>query len=241
MMSSQNIQLSDIQDRELPLTKLIQISWSSLRSQAREILFISLGFYLLPISVSIFTNNEIVIDLASVMADAFAAMGIAILVHAKIRDLDLDYGNIPKVVASKAIGVLWTYALAGIILTILAFLLILPAVIWAVYYSFLPYVIALRDKVGKAALDYSKSVVRGRWWRVAFIGVLLQVFAYSINWGFSRVSIILPSERDFLLVLYFLSIPVAAFIKVTMTIFFLNLDSLKDIVESSTGLEKDPD
>lgn len=44
-------------------------------------------------------------------------------------------------------------------------LLIIPGLIWAVYYMFLPYVVSVTSLSGMRALDYSKSLVKGRFWR----------------------------------------------------------------------------
>lgn len=59
---------------------------------------------------------------------------------------------------------LWTGFLGGLIVLGL-FVLIIPGFIWAVYYMFLPYVVSVTSLSGKKALDYSKSLVQGRFWR----------------------------------------------------------------------------
>ncbi len=68
---------------------------------------------------------------------------------------------------------LWTRWLAGLIIFGMLLLLIIPGFIWAVYYSFVPYVIAVTSLSGKAALDYSKSLVKGSFWRT--IGYLFVI------------------------------------------------------------------
>lgn len=59
---------------------------------------------------------------------------------------------------------LWTAFLSGLIIMGLSCLLIVPGLIWTVYYLFVPYVVAMTSLSGKQALDYSKSLVRGAFW-----------------------------------------------------------------------------
>lgn len=60
---------------------------------------------------------------------------------------------------------LWTSFLCGLIILGLCFLFIVPGLIWSVYYLFVPYVVAVTSLSGKKALDYSKDLVRGAFWR----------------------------------------------------------------------------
>lgn len=60
---------------------------------------------------------------------------------------------------------LWTSFLAGFIILGLCFLFIVPGLIWSTYYLFVPYVVAVTSLSGKKALDYSKELVQGAFWR----------------------------------------------------------------------------
>ncbi|OVE80851.1 hypothetical protein BVY04_04755 [bacterium M21] len=73
-----------------------------------------------------------------------------------------------------------TAFLGGLIVLGLFFLGIVPGIIWAIYYSFIIAVVAVTYQTGKDALDYSKSLVKGRWWRIfgyIFVINLLVVFS----------------------------------------------------------------
>lgn len=74
---------------------------------------------------------------------------------------------------------LWTGFLGGLIIAGLSCLLIIPGLIWAIYYMFVPYVVSVTSLTGKRALDYSKSLVQGSFWRT--IGYFFVIgFAASI-------------------------------------------------------------
>lgn len=61
--------------------------------------------------------------------------------------------------------VLGTLALGGLIIFGLTLLLVVPGIIWNVYYLFAMYVAVITSLSGKKALDYSKSLVKGAFWR----------------------------------------------------------------------------
>lgn len=60
---------------------------------------------------------------------------------------------------------LWTGFLGGLIIMGLCCLFIIPGLIWMIYYMFVPYVVSVTSLTGKKALDYSKSLVTGSFWR----------------------------------------------------------------------------
>ena len=70
-----------------------------------------------------------------------------------------------------------TGLLAMLIVFGLTLLLIVPGVIWVIYYSFFLFVVALRGLSGKPALDYSKAIVKGQWWRVFGYMLVIQLLA----------------------------------------------------------------
>lgn len=56
--------------------------------------------------------------------------------------------------------------LAALIVSLGMLLLLIPGIIYAIYYLFVNYAVIFRDKSGMGALRYSKALVKGRWWRV---------------------------------------------------------------------------
>jgi len=62
-----------------------------------------------------------------------------------------------------AVGTGW---LEGVILIVGFLLLIVPGVLFAGYYTFSTIIVALTGRSGMEALNHSKTLVTGRWWRV---------------------------------------------------------------------------
>lgn len=123
-----------------------------------------------------------------------------------------------------------TGLVGGIIVALLSLLLIIPGIIWLVYYSFIFYVAALRNLAGKRALDYSKSLVEGQWWRVAGITLLIGFFNFVAIMVVSIPFAIISVNPFFTILPNTLANIVTAYFTVTLVVFFLNEDYLQNPV-----------
>ncbi|OGH68511.1 MAG: hypothetical protein A3J66_00305 [Candidatus Magasanikbacteria bacterium RIFCSPHIGHO2_02_FULL_47_14] len=91
-----------------------------------------------------------------------------------VRTIALRYEGKPGLEVKEALRwaapLLWPAIFASILagLAILGgfILLIIPGIIFSVWFSFVFYAVALDDKRGKDALKFSKYLVKGRWWSV---------------------------------------------------------------------------
>jgi len=120
---------------------------------------------------------------------------------------------------------------AGIIFFALLLLSLIPIIIYSIYWCFIIYPIVFYNKSWQNALDYSKSVVENRWWKVfgyfivfnitgMIIGIIigfiesliLNLFDYS-----PVITIVLDSIVDIIF----------AYFVVILAVFFINLDSTK--------------
>jgi hypothetical protein len=133
---------------------------------------------------------------------------------------------------------LWTGLLAGLVLIGLTLLLIVPGIIWGVYYAFLVPVVAF-GLSGTEALAESKRLVKGNWWRTAgcncvigLVGLalilpgLLAAFVYGMATAEIETPALLDETVEFLTSVY---VDIAyLFIPVATTVFFLNRRSVVD-------------
>ncbi len=91
-----------------------------------------------------------------------------------VRTIALRYEGKPGLEVKEALQwaapLLWPAIFASILagLAILGgfILLIIPGIIFSVWFSFVFYAVALDDKRGKEAIKFSKHLVKGRWWSV---------------------------------------------------------------------------
>jgi saccharopine dehydrogenase-like NADP-dependent oxidoreductase len=113
--------------------------------------------------------------------------------------------------------------LALVILLGLSLLLVVPGVVQGVYYTFAMQVVVLRQGRGKGALNRSKALVRGRWWRVLGINLLLSL-PYFLA---ALLGDQLPRSLPVATAIVLLKAVTSAFWLVGMTVLFLDLDSLR--------------
>lgn len=135
----------------------------------------------------------------------------------------------------KLFSFILTYFLTGFGLMFLFFIFIIPGIIFSVYWSFFILAIILKDKKYLSALNYSRDVVKGRWWKV---------FGYFLFFGFAGFVIGLVFLSPFYFVLEFLNKTISpeatfvfavilnlfetlvgVFLFLLSIIFFLNLDA----------------
>jgi hypothetical protein len=100
-----------------------------------------------------------------------ASMSIAVIVEKVATKEDVSAIEAIKHALSKLGNGIATSLYLLIIVFGLTLLLVIPGIIYSNYYIFVLYVVALRNKSGGEALDYSKMLVEGQWWRV--FGILL--------------------------------------------------------------------
>ncbi len=113
--------------------------------------------------------------------------------------------------------------LAFVILLGLSLLLIVPGFIQAVYYTFVTQVVVLRQGRGRGALAHSKALVRGRWWRVLGVNLLLSLPLVLIRLLGDQLPGTPPTQVAVLL-LQAAYLPIWL---VGLTLLFLDLDSLR--------------
>ena len=84
--------------------------------------------------------------------------------------------------------IIWPYLvvafLTGILVLLWTLLLIIPGIIFSIFYSFAVFCFFFEGKVGMAALKRSKELVKGYWWAVAgrfgFFALILWLFGFIL-------------------------------------------------------------
>lgn len=117
----------------------------------------------------------------------------------------------------------FTYAVYILLLIPLFLLFIIPGIYFAVYWTFVIYVVLDKHLSYKKALDYSKVLVKGRWWKVffvtflnVFIPMLFMVPIIFLSEGL--IANIIASIISSLFVLYFIHVNL---------VMYLNIEAVK--------------
>jgi hypothetical protein len=154
-------------------------------------------------------------------------MAVAYIVQETIGGRKVGFTSSFRFAISLWGAAVLTCLLMELMLLGLVFLLVIPAIIWGNYYSFYINAIANRGLKYRAALDYSKDLVKGRWWKI---------YGTSLALGFA---IIIPTLIVSFILSRFIPNPLISvildlinclsinFLMVTYSIWFLNLDAIK--------------
>jgi len=224
--------LKAIQEREFSFSDVVAKGWLIYSQQFKAIVMITLIVYI-PINIILymvagymnrFQDFMNVIKILEGLFGVIAMMGIAVIVDQAIQNNDnlpISWGAALSKAFSRWGSCLTTSILGGIIILGLTFLLIIPGVIWSIYYIFIIQIVALRELGGKTALNYSKSLVKGRWWKIFGIVFVLALIDGGI-FGIGFLSTSLPGSIS--IITNTLIDIIAAFYTVATTILFLNLD-----------------
>jgi hypothetical protein len=121
-----------------------------------------------------------VIQLVDFLFGTIAMLALTRLVEATVRGEVLAWRSALWQALKRWPAALGTGFLGGLIVLGLLFLLIVPGLIWALYYSLALYVVALRGLSGKSALDYSKALVKGQWWRVFALLLIFELLGLAV-------------------------------------------------------------
>ena len=153
-----------------------------------------------------------------------ATIGIASIVEKSLQGTTLSWGDSLRYGLSKWATAIGTGFLAGLILLGLTLLLIIPGIIWSLYYTFWIYVVALRNIGGKTALDYSKSLVEGQWWSVFGVFFVLGIIGFIVGLAIGFPLNLISDNQFFGIIPNTISDIVGAFFTVVTVVFFLNND-----------------
>jgi hypothetical protein len=170
----------------------------------------------------------IALSFLSILSSMALAFYVKSCVDGKKIDLSVAY--------SKAFGrwpaAIYTNIVGGILLILLFLIIIIPGLIYSIYWIFAIYAVALSGKSGKEALDYSKSIVKNRWWTVlgymfifGLIGFVLSIpliiifgiFRWALTDQLSGYAIDFTSNVLFDII--------GSFIAVIQIVFYMNYES----------------
>jgi hypothetical protein len=168
-----------------------------------------------------------IVQLTEFFIGTLATMALAKLMEESLYGHTITWLQALRHAVSRWGAIILTNVLAMLIVFGLTLLLIVPGVIWAVYYCFFLFVVALRGLSGKQALDYSKAMVNGQWWRVFGYLLAIQLLALLAAIVVTAPFGVLPEHRLLDILSNTLSDIISPLFLTMMVVFFLNNDYLR--------------
>ena len=154
-------------------------------------------------------------------------LGTARIVSERLEGRGVSAGEAVRHAFRRWLPAIGTNLLQGAIICILLALLVVPGMIWMVYYTFSSVVVSLRACSGVDALNYSRSLVLGRWWAVfgrgLLLGLVLMVVVVPV-----QIGVRLLHQWPFMVYAGLLVVSLSGtFVKVGNVLLFLNLDAVR--------------
>lgn len=153
--------------------------------------------------------------------------GCALLTAERVAGQSPRPGDLLRRAATAWPGLLLTALLGGVIVLCLMLCLIVPGILFGVYYTFLMQAVVLRGYRVAEALDYSKTLVKGAWWRTLGISCLASLPAWTLGVILAIPSALIKDSLGLTLGMKFLSGLAEAFAYIAMTLLFLNAEALR--------------
>ncbi|MCX5645261.1 MAG: hypothetical protein NTZ17_11355 [Phycisphaerae bacterium] len=181
-----------------------------------------------------------IIQLTEFFLGTLATMALAKLMEESLYGHTITWLAALRHAASRWGAAILTGLLAMLIVFGLTLLLIVPGVIWAIYYSFFLFIVALRGLSGKQALDYSRAMVKGQWWPVFTYLLVIQLLAVLAAIVVTAPFEVLPKYRLLNILSNTLSDIVSPLFLTMTIVFFLNNDYLRTWGEPANPPMNDP-
>jgi hypothetical protein len=197
----------DITTERLGLGEVIEYGWAYFRLNFWKILLIFLIIYIpINIGLSFIPLDEMIeehglrelrtyqniVRLTEFFIGVIATMALAHLLEQSILGRPVTWHAALVHSLSRWPAAIITGISAGLIILGMTFLLIVPGIIWALYYVFWTYVVAVRGISGKDALDYSKRLVKGQWWRVFGYMLAIGILNLLVSVVFMAPNFLIP-------------------------------------------------
>ena len=202
--------------KEFSIIEILSNSWKLFTENFKLILIITLIVYipiniilsLVPVDTLVEQQGTLrgfgtyfrIIRILEGLVGIIATMAIAFAMKSKLDKKYIDFKIALKKSLSRWLPAIGTNILLGIFLLGLFLLLIIPGIVYSVYWAFTVYAVILYDKAGKKALDHSKSVVKGRWWKVFWYFLIFEVLAIIVAAIAAIPSWFLPENALFYIV-----------------------------------------
>lgn len=244
--------LSELQNKELGLIRLISMGFDIYQKNLRSILLIFCTIYLpFLIIMSAFTYDfqdnpdlsslglfYVILIVAGIVGMIFYVAASIITVN-YLHGRNTSYKNVKQKILSSLFPLCWLSFIFLINYILRCFLLLIPGIIYLINNQYYILAFVLRDERGGDTFSYSRSVVEGDWWKVFFFYILNGLFAFALQFIFSISFDTIPFINEFWV--YLLSQTLPSFIVIGMSIasvlLFLNMDFLKNTesIEASTS------
>lgn len=150
-----------------------------------------------------------------------------------VLNKETNFKNVIQVVLSRLLTLINLNIRFGVNTSFRLLLLTIPGIIYSVNNGYYGLAFILRDQRGRATFAYSRSIVKGNWWKVFFLGFLNLFVILGVGRVFRKLFSFIPLVNSSTALMIVLPDILAGFIAVSTlvatTLLFLNLDYQKSL------------
>lgn len=180
---------------------------------------------------------SILYALLAMIAQTFFTLALAEYVSKKVEGKSVTWQEAFTVAKNLLLDGVLTNLLMTVLLIGLFILLIVPGVIFSIYWSFALIAVALKGKKNMDALAYSKDIVTGRWWMTLgyfillglIVAIVSGVATFVVGFVLGVIFSIIPIPYITSLVLMLVSYFAQMFALIYSIFLFINWDKFREI------------
>ncbi len=166
---------------------------------------------------------SLAIHFFSSLAGTLSFVAVALLVKAAAEGEAVDWrGAMARALKCWPAAVV-TLLMIELMLSGLFLMLIVPMIVFYIYWTFAIQAVALNQKTGWGAIRYSMDLVRGRWWKVLGFSLIFGVMSLALT---AIVNTLNVGQGNFFSDVFFAAVISAAlsFFIVAYTVLFIDLE-----------------
>jgi len=163
---------------KMPLMKygeLLKNSWKLFKEKWKK-MFPLLAIEAIPLLVYSYYGDNFVLFVISFIVSVWIGLSILYI----LKDDSIDYSKALKLGWEKISSGIWIAILNLVAILGGLILLVIPGIIFMIWFYFSQYILIFEDKKGKEALIASKKLVKGNWWNVFGKMMILILYIFAV-------------------------------------------------------------
>lgn len=166
----------------LSISQLLSAGFESFKKNLSSVVVMFIGLQAIVFLLTYLLRTPF---LNILMIPVVMLMQIALLKTHKTPIEKFDYEKILDLkdpgLKQKLLDLLWTYIIFFVLIVLLFLLLVIPGIIFMVYWYFNVYIVLDQKLRGMAALKKSKEMIKGHWWKTFAIVVIAVIISVVIS------------------------------------------------------------
>ncbi|MEH2125900.1 hypothetical protein [Nostoc sp.] len=234
--------LSELQTKKLGLLELISLGFNLYIKKNR--LFLGLFLIYLPFSIilTVLSNYLLsyrdklyfwglipIVSISYIFANSIYSATICIFTESSVLQEDIQPKAVVKWILSRILPLIGLEIRFFITFYLLSCLLVIPGIIYFINNDLYFHAFILRGQRGKAAFLYSRTLVKGNWWKAFFLMLLTYLIVWGLQAIFYKIFNITVANSSILITLISSALIQLIFLGfgICKVLFFLNLEFQK--------------